>query len=366
MINDKLIAVVVPCFNEESQISIVIETMPDFVDRIIIVNDNSDDRTQEIVMGFIKNDNSKKKYIKYFPNKIVENKFNKAEILLQEKVKAEISNFSESKIINRNEDSDRIIIINNKKNLGVGSSIARGYKWCRDHEIDCVAVMAGDAQMDPSELRSICLPVIKDSVDYVKGNRLRHPSASFFIPKVRLVGNSLLSALTKISSGYWRISDTQTGYTAISLNALKAIKIYDIYSSYGMPNDLLVKLNIESLTLKEINIKPVYGVGEQSKMKIFKLIPRVSWLLLKSFFVRLWKKYLIKDFHPLFLFYHIGILLFIISVPYTIKVFSSFLYGTTLSYEPLFAFIFLFLGSFQFTMFAMWMDILDNEKLYKD
>jgi len=171
--------------------------------------------------------------------------------------------------------------------------------------------------------------------------------------------------LTKMASGYWRISDTQTGYTAISLRALRKIKIHDIYKSYGMPNDTLVKLNINHCTIKEIEIKPIYKVGEESKMKIFKVIPTVSLLLIRSFFKRLWIKYFITDFHPLFLFYNISFLLGIISLPYLYKIIAAFITGEVLNNEPLFAFMFLTISSLQAFIFAMWMDIQDNERLYK-
>jgi glycosyltransferase involved in cell wall biosynthesis len=365
MLNNKTVAVVVPSYNEAKQISIVIDTMPDFVDRIIIVNDNSTDNMNEVVMNYIENDSSDVIPIPEFPDKPVRNRFNEAEMVLQEMNETERSNYIPSEIMNKNPERDRIILITNLKNGGVGAGIARGYKWCKDHAIDCTAVMAGDGQMDPSELMSLCLPVIDENVDYVKGNRLRHPSSWIVIPRTRFFGNSILSILTKVASGYWRVSDTQTGYTAISLQALKSIKIYDIYKSYGMPNDLLVKLNIASCTLREITIKPVYRVGEQSKMKIGKVVRRVSWLLLKMFFVRLWVKYLFRDFHPLFLFYHVGIVLGLMAVPYGIKIADSFIDQTTLSYEPILAFTFLFIGSFQSLVFAMWMDIQDNERLYK-
>ena len=85
--------------------------------------------------------------------------------------------------------------------------------------------------------------------------------------------------LTKMASGYWNVSDTQTGYTAISKKALNLIDIYKIYKSYGMPNDMLVKLNIANCTLREITIKPIYAIGEQSKMKIFKKIDDIRSFL---------------------------------------------------------------------------------------
>ncbi|MBK5286537.1 MAG: glycosyltransferase family 2 protein [Bacteroidia bacterium] len=365
MLNGKSVAVVVPSYNEEKQIGLVIETLPAFVDRIIIVNDSSKDQMAEVVKSYIKNDISPKRELKIFPDKKVRTRFNEAVIVLQESAEKEIVKYIPSEVVNENPETDRIILINNFKNGGVGASIARGYKWCKDHSIDCTAVMAGDGQMDPDELESICLPVINDRIDYVKGNRLIHRSAWLVIPKIRFFGNSILSILTKIASGYWRVSDTQTGYTAISLTALNAIRIYDIYKSYGMPNDLLVKLNIAACTLKEVEIKPVYRVGEQSKMKIFKVIPRVSFLLFKCFFKRLWIKYLFRDFHPLFLFYNFSFLSGIISLPYLVKIISAFLHGTTVNYEPLLAFVFLFIASFQALMLAMWMDIQDNERLYK-
>ncbi|HKK82365.1 MAG TPA: glycosyltransferase family 2 protein, partial [Prolixibacteraceae bacterium] len=249
---------------------------------------------------------------------------------------------------------------------GVGAAIARGYKWAKDYGIDCTAVMAGDGQMDPAELESICTPVITEGVDYVKGNRLIHQSALLVIPKVRYIGNSALSILTKLASGYWHVSDTQTGYTAISNKALHAIRLFDIYKSYGMPNDMLVKLNIAMCSIKEVEIKPIYDVGEQSKMKIFKVIPRVSLLLIKLFFTRLWKKYLFRDFHPLFLLYHISFILFFAAIPFGLKILNLWLIERT-SANPVtvLAFVFLFISAFQSLLFAMWMDIQDNERLYK-
>jgi len=365
MLSGKTIAVVVPAYNEETQIGMVIETMPDFVDRIIIINDCSKDKTSEIVLEYIKNDNSKSIEIKNILDKIKTNRYNRAEIVLQEQLKKEMELYLPSEVVNKNPENERIILINQLKNGGVGAAIARGYKWCKDYGIDCTAVMAGDGQMDPDELITICNPVIEENIDYVKGNRLIHRSAWLVIPKTRFFGNSILSVLTKLASGYWHVSDTQTGYTAISNKALNAIRIHDIYKSYGMPNDMLVKLNIAFCTIKEVEIKPIYDVGEKSKMKIFKVIPRVSWLLFKSFFKRLWIKYLFRDFHPLFLLYHSAFILFFCSLPFLFKIFYHWYNGTNANSVTALAFVFLFFSSFQSFLFAMWMDIQDNERLYK-
>lgn len=364
MLNNKTIAVVVPAYNEEEQIGIVIKTMPDFVDRIVIVNDNSLDKTSKVVEGFINSVHNQTNLV--ITERVIKRSFyNYAEIMLSELNKKELEYFPKSEVVNKNPEKDRIILINNLVNSGVGGSIARGYKWCKDNYIDCTAVMAGDAQMDPDELESICLPVINEKVDYVKGNRLIHGSAGDYIPKTRLIGNSILSILTKIASGYWRVSDTQTGYTAISLTALKLIKLYDIYKRYGMPNDMLVKLNIAYCTIREIPIKPVYRIGEQSKMKVFRVIPRISFLLFKSFFERLWTKYFLRDFHPLFILYNLSFILGIIWMPYLFKVARLIACRQNASFETLFAFTFIGVTAIQFMLFAMWMDIQDNERFYK-
>ncbi len=227
--------------------------------------------------------------------------------------------------------------------------------------------MDGDGQMDPDELYNICAPIVFEDIDYTKGNRLIHRSALLVIPKIRFVGNSMLSILTKIASGYWYVSDTQTGYTAISLKGLQSIEIDKIYPRYGYCNDVLVKLNMARCTIKEVEIKPVYDVGENSKMKIGKVIRKLSILLLKLFFVRIWTKYFINDMHPislLYLFFSISFLItFFIGGWFFIDYFVK---GLSISMNKLYFMIGMIVVSMQSLMFAMWLDIQDNKRLYKN
>lgn len=364
MINGKTIAVVVPSYNEETQIGVVIETMPDFVDRIVVVNDCSKDKTAEIVQGYIAKDSAHTPEIPWLPTNIEATFFNRADIVVMEMRQAEEPKYPPHVISNDN-DTDRIVLINNVKNTRVGGAILIGYKWCRDHGIDCTAVMAGDAQMDPGELYSICAPVVFDGIDYVKGNRLRHKASRLMVPKKRYFGNSVLSAMTKVASGYWTVSDTQTGYTAISLSALNAIDLYDIYKTYGVPNDILIKLNIARCTLREIPIKPVYAVGEQSKMKIGKVIPTVSWLLIKGFFKRILKKYLINDFHPIFLFYMLGLLTSLVGLFFLVYVLYGLIAQVGVSVGTYLGFVTMLVATLVFVGFAMWFDVYDNERLQR-
>ena len=101
-------------------------------------------------------------------------------------------------------------------------------------------------------------------------------------------------------------------------------------------------------------------------MKIFKVIPKISFLLLKSFFKRLWIKYFFKDFHPIFLFYNISFILALAAVLYGAKIIYLWV---TLIREidnlTILAFIFLSVTSLQLFLYGMWLDIQDNQRLYK-
>lgn len=352
MLHNKTIAVIVSAYNEESQINAVLDAIPEFVDRIIVVNDKSNDNTESIIEKYLEDNHSEL----VLPN--IDPKA-QAQYTVPEQY------YPTAEVVNTSPDSDRIILINHKKNEGPGGSVTTGYKWALEHNIDCIATIDGDGQMDISELESVCTPILNEEVDYAKGNRLIHRSALLIIPKLRFFGNSILSIFTKIASGYWQVSDTQTGFTAISKRALQSIHLHKIYKGYGYPNDLLVKLNIAYCSITEVEISPVYDVGEKSKMNILKVVPKISLLLLKSFFKRLWIKYFLRDFHPLFLLYHISFFIGMIWTFYIWKVGKALVYSTNLSFETLFAFTFLGVICIQSFLFAMWMDIQDNQRLFK-
>ncbi|MFA5781327.1 MAG: glycosyltransferase, partial [Bacteroidales bacterium] len=144
MLHEKTIAVVIPAYNEEGQIGMVIETMPAFVDKIIIVNDCSKDKTADIVKSFWDTDLNIGIEILNTTLKPIEGHFHRSGRVLQKQAIDELDLFLPSKVENRNPENERVILINQLKNGKVGSAIARGYKWCKDYGIDCTAVMAGD------------------------------------------------------------------------------------------------------------------------------------------------------------------------------------------------------------------------------
>lgn len=306
------LCVIVPCYNEETQIAKVIQTMPNYVDLIIIIDDKSTDNTVEII------------------NSIKHNK---------------------------------IHLIKHEINQGVGGAIASGYKFARDNDYDLAVVMAGDGQMNPDDLPALLEPVIQDKADYSKGNRLFTGEAFQKIPKIRYFGNSILSLLTKIASGYWHIADSQSGYTVINKKALHAIDWDKMYKRYGQPNDVLVRLNVENMRVIDVPIEPVYNVGEKSGIKIKKVIFTISWLLLKLFVWRMKEKYIIRDFHPLVFFYFLGFLFGLLTPLLFLRVFIVWFFTSHIPSINTLAAMFSFMSFSQFTLFAMWFDMEANKEL---
>ena len=257
MIGGKTVAVVVPAFDEEALIAETVSSIPSFVDRIIVVDDASRDATAERARGVT---------------------------------------------------GRPVEVIVHERNAGVGAAIVTGYKRALEERVDVTAVMAGDNQMDPDELEGIAGPVARGEVDYAKANRLFTGQAWDLIPRTRYLGNAVLSLLTKVASGYWHVADSQSGYTAIAAPMLAQLDLDRVYAGYGFPNDLLVHLNVWNARVRDFQSRPVYGVGERSGIRYRRVVPRISWLLLRGFFWRLREKYVIRDFHPLVFFYVFGFL----------------------------------------------------------
>ncbi len=311
MLDQKRIGVVIPAFNEEQLIGRVIETMPEFVDRLYVVDDCSKDGTCQMVRSYL----------------------------------------------DQSGTSERLELIQHDVNQGVGAAIVSGYRKAVADGIDVVAVMAGDAQMDPTELERVVGPVVRGEADYVKGNRLFTGEAWRLIPRHRYLGNAFLSLLTKVASGYWHVADSQTGYTAISAEALRLLPLTELYPRYGYPNHLLVMLNIYDQRVKDVPIRPVYNIGERSDIRLRKVIPRLSWLLVKCFLWRMKEKYVIRDFHPLVFFYLLGLTLFpmgLLSGLYLLA--HRILVGPVVPTSALFS-VFLFVSGLQSLFFGMWFDM---------
>jgi hypothetical protein len=238
-----------------------------------------------------------------------------------------------------------------------------GYRKLLSEGVDVAVVMAGDAQMDPDDLPNVVGPVVRGEADYVKGNRLFTGEAWQLIPRYRYLGNAFLSLLTKIASGYWHVADSQTGYTAISTEALRMLPLERLYPRYGYPNHLLVMLNVFNQRVEDVPVRPVYNIGERSGIRLWKVIPVLTWLLFKNFLWRMKEKYVIRDFHPLVFFYMLGLFLFPAGLLFGLYfVFYRIFIGPVATTSALFA-VFLFVSGLQSLFFAMWFDMEYNRDL---
>ncbi|MCC6751034.1 MAG: glycosyltransferase family 2 protein [Deltaproteobacteria bacterium] len=237
------IAVVMPAYNAAPFLPAAIAAVPDYVDHLVVVDDGSVDETPGLLAR---------------------------------------------------SERPGLVGVRHETNRGVGAAIATGYRRALELGARVVAVMAGDGQMDPADLPTLLDPVVSGEADYAKGNRFRHPAVRRAMPRARLVGNVALSLLTKVTSGYHRLFDSQCGYTAISRAALLAIE-GRLFSRYGYPNDLLARLRAVDARVVDVPVRPVYE-GQPSGIRLWTVLYPILFVLLGSMLRRLWRQRL----RPLF------------------------------------------------------------------
>jgi len=253
MFSGSKVAVVIPSYNVESHISQTISTLPEFVDNIFVVDDCSSDGTADIA-----------------------------------------NSISDS----------RICVLQNEQNLGVGGATMNGFKKAQEHGAELIVKVDGDGQMDPDRMADLLTP-LKDGFDYAKGNRFLDGTALLSMPRSRKFGNLMLTFLTKLASGYWRVFDPQNGYLAIKCEMLQRIDLEKIHKRYFFENDLLINLNIASAKVVDVSMPAKYG-DEESSMSISRVLFTFPALLIHRFFRRVYIKYVLRDFSVIGLFYFAG------------------------------------------------------------
>ena len=227
MIAGHRIAVVVPARDEARHIARVVGTMPGFVDEIVVVDDHSGDDTAGLARAA------------------------------------------------------GATVVQHDRCRGVGAAIITGYRVA---DADIVAVMAGDGQMDPADLRHLVAPLVEGKADYCKGNRLRHHSVIAAMPWSRLVGTAVLGRLTSWAIGV-PLGDSQCGYTAITRQALQRIDLAAVWSRYGYPNDLLGLVATSGARIAEVTVRPVYA-DEHSGLRAYH-VATIGWLIARAYYRRL-------------------------------------------------------------------------------
>ncbi len=236
MFRERLIAVVIPAFNEELNVARTVRDVPAWVDHVLVVDDASHDRT-----------------------------------------------FLEASRLRRR----GLEVLQHPRNRGVGAAIATGYRRALELGVDAAAVMAGDGQMDPADLPALLAPVVDGAADYVKGNRFARGDVWRVMPPARLVGNVMLSLATKLTSGYWRLFDSQCGYTVASRRALAVIDAAGLFPRYGYPNDLLARLHAARMRVRDVPVRAIYGANWRSGIRLSTVVYPMSFVLVRSWLRRM-------------------------------------------------------------------------------
>jgi len=311
---NKKISLVIPAHNEERLIGPTLEGVPETIDRVYVIDDASQDGTCEVV----------EKYASIDP---------------------------------------RVELIRHEKNKGVGAAIITGYQQSSADGYDIAVVVGGDNQMPLEIVDDLIEPVANGVVDYTKGNRFMMPQVGLDgMPWTRFIGNALISIMTKMASGYYKIYDVVDGYTAISKRAIDLIDWGRAWKGYGYPMDFLVRLNAYGLKVRDIPRRAIYLEGErQSQIKGIDYALRVTPMMVRGFFWRLLSKYLVRDFHPLLFFYFFGLLLLPLGVMYGgFLVYQQFTGEGVTGPRSVVCALMIIMG-IQFLLFAMLYDMQESE-----
>ena len=230
MFRNAQIAVVVPAYNESKHIEATLRAVPSFVDYVLVVDDGSRDDTA-----------------------IRAAKLGDA----------------------------RVHVVRHRQNCGVGAALRTGYLRAFAAGADVAVVMAGDGQMDPVDLPALLAPVVAGEVDYAKGNRLAHPEVVRRMPRSRLLGNRVLSFLTRRATGL-PIHDSQCGYTALHRRIGERLPWHALWQGYGYPNDLLGMLQQQRARVRDVVVRPIYA-DEQSGVRLRHALLIVPFILSRVF-----------------------------------------------------------------------------------
>lgn len=263
MYKNNKIAAVIPAYNEEKNIATVINSIPQFVDYVIVINDKSTDGTAEII-----------------------------------------------KLLH---DGTRVFALHNSTNLGVGGTRVAGFTHVLTQtDADIIVNIDGDGQMDLTYLPTLLDPII-NGYDFSKGNRFYTTTSFTGMPSYRIAGNIMLTFLNKISTGYWSVFDPQNGYTAIKTTTLKKIDLTRLSLGYSFENDFIGNLSLINATIKDVDIPAIYG-NETSSINLKTVIPEIITTLTKILIKRFWYKYILRSFSPIAIFVIVGIPLLLFSL----------------------------------------------------
>ena len=244
------IAVVIPAYRVARHIADVVSGIPDWVDRIVVVDDASQDGTFDLA--------------------------------------AEVRD-------------PRVRVLRHPSNRGVGAAMLTGMDYAAGEGCTIVVKMDGDGQMDPSLVAELIQPIMDGEADFVKGNRFADPWTLRRMPFLRRVGNLVLSFLTKISSGCWQVFDPTNGFFALDVSVFSRLNKNLVHARYFFETSLLLALRLQDAVILNIPMPANYG-DETSSMSIGRVLWEFPSLLVRQFARRIWLQYFVLGFSVASLF----------------------------------------------------------------
>ena len=190
----------------------------------------------------------------------------------------------------------RVRVIFHAENRGVGGAMITGYLAALEAGAEIVVKLDGDGQMDARLVPHFIAPLRARTADYAKGNRFFHPDYLLRMPKLRVLGNTLLSFANKLISGYWDLMDPANGFTAIHRTALSAVPLDKIDPRYFFESDMLFRLNVARAVVADLPMRAVYA-DEKSNLRIGRVLLVFPWQYLNRFVKRLCFNYFLRDFN---------------------------------------------------------------------
>ena len=190
----------------------------------------------------------------------------------------------------------RVRVIRHEQNRGVGGAVMTGYRAALEDGAEVIVKLDGDGQMDPRMIGYFVQPILAGEADYTKGNRFFELEGLKSMPPVRLFGNSVLTLITKASSGYWNINDPTNGFTAIHAELVKRLPLRKLDERYFFESDILFRIGTLRGVVTDMPMTASYGDEASS------LVPRriIGVFLRKNFsntIKRLFYGYLLRDFN---------------------------------------------------------------------
>ena len=202
----------------------------------------------------------------------------------------------------------RVRVIFHPENRGVGAAMVTGYRAALEAGAEIVVKVDGDGQMDGRLIPQFTAPLRAGTADYAKGNRFFHPDYLLRMPKLRLLGNTLLSFANKLISGYWDVMDPANGFTAIHRTALQSVPLDKIDERYFFESDMLFRLNVARAVVVDTPMQAVYA-DEKSNLRVRRVLFVFPWQYLHRFAKRVFFNYFLRDFNAGTLALVFGILL---------------------------------------------------------